>query len=328
MNPGGDGCTPTAQVDLSLGSFTGTSGAFDDNDKTITVRGGCEVNTSTNFTLSSSGIWDQVESGNLKNPSSANAFRHLKTAYVGKTNTLTGNCYAKEWTLGAGTINSSTTAKVLVSAPSDDPWHQDADSIVDCDGIYFYGISADFNVGFVRGDNVDSRVLLFSTAYADITVTLTDRWYLGSQKLSVEGYRDGYSCKLACEGHQLVCGDISLGYDGADKGGGKLDLGSGRHRITGTVKKPANSNAEESEIDFGSANVELEGGTIDGSGITLFSNTSGVVIGGTINNVNLSGKTALEHYFAETAGSGNTNVNEVDPLYELFGSGAYAGAAA
>jgi len=116
--------------------------------------------------------------------------------------------------------------------------------------------------------------------------------------------------------------DVTLGLscDDVTVDGGTLNLGG--------LVSMGDLSGTGGTVDVGSAYVEMAADkTLDFDSVTV-TNTAGVVLGGTVDNMDLTGETVLEHYFPATAGTGNTNVTEVDPLYEVFHAGVYAGVAA
>ncbi len=131
-------------------------------------------------------------------------------------------------------------------------------------------------------------------------------------------------------GTLAVTGTIS-GYSGTWQWGTDLTLNS-----TGQTLTPKRSNTATGDITITAGTLSLgvftqkfndmtvggtlamsratlyPSGTIDGTGGT-FTNTSAVVIGGTVNNCDLTGQTALLHLWPAAAGTGNTNVSELSP---------------
>jgi len=286
VNPGGAGCTPTAQVDLSLGSFTGTTGAFDDNGKTIALRGDLKYGNPGTFDMTSTGTWDMQETADLDGSDYVtNTLAHLKVSPAGKTTTCTGSTSAKELTLGSGTFNGGGSFRFYPDA--DDKWHQDEDNNLDGPVVYFYGPTA---IGPVY--SAGSHILVYKSSHEAEVVSALGTWRLtpGAAPLTIYNYQTDGLMTLEMGEHSLVAGDITIG-GSSGRGPGKLDLGTGDHRIAGTVAKHATGDASGNEVALGACSLSLSG-TLDGGGtpaVTVTSRSAHVTGGGTIKNCNVTG---------------------------------------
>lgn len=108
-------------------------------------------------------------------------------------------------------------------------------------------------------------------------------------------------------------GKLQLGTSAANTGSGIVDLGCGLHKVgSGGIVRGNAANAANA-LDFGSSTVEcVATGTVDGTGITC-TNTLGVVSGGTVSNVDLTGQPVLLHIYP-VGGAGNVNVTQLASL--------------
>ncbi len=88
---------------------------------------------------------------------------------------------------------------------------------------------------------------------------------------------------------------------------GKYDVGAYGLVVPNTISGTGGT------FDFGAGYLELAGGGLDGDGITM-DNASATAVGGDIESVDLTGKTALLHLWGTTSG-GNTNVTETSPYF-------------
>ena len=154
--------------------------------------------------------------------------------------------------------------------------------------------------------DIDCRGGLDIRYDVDGVLTLAGAIDINARPLAVRGTAIGGSATLTLTG-PLTCGTATLG-NGANTGSGILNLGSGNHSIVGIVMGNATNGANA--LDFGTSSIRLSG-TIDGDNIT-FTNTSGVVVLGTIHDVDLTGETPLLHIIPDTAGVDNVNVTDID----------------
>lgn len=86
----------------ALNSFTMSTGAFNFSTNTLTVTGNVSITGGT--VTKGTGTLDITQSGNLTNATSSNELYILKCAASGYTTTLTGECHAERWEVGAGTL--------------------------------------------------------------------------------------------------------------------------------------------------------------------------------------------------------------------------------
>lgn len=110
----------------------------------------------------------------------------------------------------------------------------------------------------------------------------------------------------------LTAGDWIMGKN-AGAGNVTVNLGTGLHNISGDIAKDTDCTGTLTmALDTSTLNLVVEK-SLDGTDFT-FSNTSAAVIGGTVDNCDLTGETELLHLWPATAGTGNTNVLEVAPF--------------
>jgi len=252
-------------------------------------------------TFASTSVW--TPSGNCSVSCNILA-KPFATLNVTGTVILTADTYTKKVT-GNGTI-APTTSQVLYMRPAAASWWGFTGTCTCLVDVY----SLD-NVAYTPGSTLNMTGGLY-IAYgpaANATYTPGVNIPLGSGALRMSSTDNGYGLTLAMGAYSLTCGDVYIGHTAfvGDKFG-ILDLGTGNHVITGNITK-GQATAVSGGIVFGSSTVTFSG-TLTGTDIAG-TNTSGVVIGGTINSLVVDN--ALLHLYPTAAGAGNTNVTELSP---------------
>lgn len=321
---GGIGAAEDAILDANSGNLDVTAyvvcGSFNTTGYTGTVdagaggggAGGISVAGDlliVDGTLTQNGVWSQTASGNIRNATAGNAFGHIKLAMgVGVTSTLTGAIQALEVTLGPGTTTGAAQS-LLFRPTGDDKWHQTpgASGAFTINNVTWAGAGSG-TMGPFDFSGLNGVVTLYPGT-TDNTITAIGNWVGGSVDLKIYNVTDTKYTKLAMGAYGLTCGDVLLGGAAISKGGGQFAAGTGQHKVR-NINVQAVGDAAEDLLDFGNATLYVTG-TIEGAGIDTFQNTGGVVIGGTVDNVDLTGQGELLH-INPVAGAGNTNVRQVN----------------
>ncbi len=327
------------QIDKALwDAFTLTLGTY--RGKSSSPGHGMDVKGDILYsagTWINSGAVGQVTGGagtyNIALNDSTNLIEHVvlggPVAGTGVTSNMTNNVRADEITIGPGIAGSAVTQtgarQLMFYASGNDKWHQTAASgTVACDYIYIY-LYASVTIGYLDASSTTHATYglrVAGMASANDTLTMTDAWDVGSKELAVWHGTAGRFITLDCNSKRLACGLITPGAAGADKSG-KIIFGSFVHMASLADADALNlANA----VDFMSAYIELSG-TFDGDNITCKNSGGGPspsrIIGGTVNNVDLTGETAITHFWP-VAAAGNTNVTPLSPsLKQLFPGDVY-----
>lgn len=297
------------QDDLECDGFTLTDGKFDANGNDVTAHGHLII---TAGTLAGTGSkWTQAASGNVVNATSGNKFTHLELASTaGVTSTLTGDIYAIEATLGPGT---TTGAHTLYFYPTgNDQWHQHADATFSISRLMMALYIGNCEVGAIDVSGCSSGGGVYGGG-DNRTITAIGNWNSAPNKdITIWNTADAKYGKLAMGAYKLTARDVILGANAINKGGGQISFDSGRHTFR-NLNIQAGGNAAEDLVNFGTALITLTG-TIDGTGIDTQQNTSAAVIGGTTDDLDLTGQTPLLHFYRAAAGTNIVLVTELDPL--------------
>lgn len=295
-NTGGDieintAGTVTAVILQAWDSFTLTGGTYVDEGFDHNIAGSIMMDAAEGFV--STGTWTMTADGNIINTTFNRQFNELSIA-EGVTATLTNTTYVKKFTGAGRAILQQIFAYLPPAAPFDSTGAHTADMAVRIDGSRDLG-----------GISTTGGLVLFANDDYIFTATST----VGAGAVSLSSASDNKVSTLDMADHNLTCGAITLG--SAPLRTGSIDFGSGAHSIGGIIANDSN-NDDENLCNFATSNIALSG-TIDGENVQVssdtiaFTNTSGVVVGGTITDVDLSGEAAL-HAFTSVNGGGNTNV--------------------
>jgi hypothetical protein len=293
---------------LNCKAFTLTAGKFSDGGNDVDVAGSIIITAGTPTTT---GAWTQSATGNVYWPDSTNPCSHLSLASAaGIVSTITNPCYVKKVTLGAGSVLQTGTRTLQLRNPTAANFFvQDAANVLTITGLQFF-VGSDLTVASnVNASGVTNGLTIINSGVANI-LTLSGTLNLGAKKLAVYGAA-AVRQTVTLSGN-LTAGAVQLGHTTAGYLT-TLNLGAGRHKIASLAMGAADEAAGAIVLNFGTSVVELSG-TLEGAsgtGVITALNTSAVVVGGTINNLDLTGQTALIHIGAP--GTGNTNVIEMAP---------------
>lgn len=164
----------TLQDALTCDNYTNTSGSFTDNGQTITVLLNLLINGGT---IVSTGIWDCTGTGNLANPTEANAFADLRIAAPTKTTTTTGDVTANKLTIGSGALSALHAFYIYVEGDdflSMDPAHTTSgrrNLIITGDGGNYNQKGSTMSVPLIFNNSYEFRILMGAGK-----LTITDAW--------------------------------------------------------------------------------------------------------------------------------------------------------
>ena len=107
------------------------------------------------------------------------------------------------------------------------------------------------------------------------------------ESILIEDYTNTYWAKLAMGNHRLVAGVVSLGWNAASRGGGKLDLGGGVHSLA-SIAKSASSDAAENAVEWGHSRTRIST-SVDGTTIAMTASRARITgAAALVSNVNLT----------------------------------------
>ena len=315
------GGTTTANGNIYCGALTTSSGTFAQGTRVVyadsftlggaTWTGSGAMNVAgalsyTSGTNSSTGITYQTASGNVIWNSYANRLADLRLAPSGGISTLTGTVYSVKGGTQGGTIVLGT--QVWYMYPTASGFWSAVDGTVVTATTGWMNVMGPVGVNITLG-TVAAGYWTFNVSPGQ-TITAAGNWTMTRLVAATRGVASGGKTDMAS--YNLVCPTVKVGYDQAANQQGVMDFGTGQHRITNISRgvSPDTGNV----IDFGSSVIYLAG-TLAGTGITgPILNAGGTVIGGTVNNLDMTGAaTPLWHYWPAAAGTGNTLVTELSP---------------
>lgn len=252
------------------------------------------------------------------NTAIAARFDMLVIGAAGEVTTLGSSIGASGFTLGAGTVTDGASSFFLNAIiVANGTFIQHVSSILMIDELRLVpnSGSTQFEVGCVKAQQVTSGVTI-QNGGNNGGIVMTADWNLGTRPLIIRHGVGTLFERLDTNDHNLVCGQITLGTAGAGNGAGKIDFASGSHTIAGLAAATGN-NDSDNEISFDTSTVHLgDNGLIDGDSDDALdinaNNTSGRVFHGTINNLIITGTAPLEHFWPTQAGTGNTDVIEIN----------------
>lgn len=286
-----------------IGDLLLNAGTLADAGYDLSVDGDVEWGAAAGV-YTATGAMILIGDGNLTWNETTYRINHLVQA-DGVATTLTGEVKVTKVTLGNGSFTGAQTLRIIPAA--NDFFVQDAAHTLDIDSLIIVTV-ASYSNGAIYGS---SLATLCRIEGSDDTITFTGDVDIGTAELQIYGTSAGELATVDMTDFGLTAGDVTIGEAAANDKGGSLDLGGGNHKISGTLKGGDAANAANNHLNFGTGRTELAG-LIDGDLIDNMLNTSGVVVGGTINNVDLTGQTPLLHLYPAVAGSGNTNVTELN----------------
>ena len=284
--------------------------------KTLTIAGaGTTFNGATlgadiaGNIIWSAGAWTntgtvtQTDNGNVSLADFTNVVTKLVLGAAGKTSTLTGTVYCKAFQYGAGTVALAARVLQIRNPATGDYWTDGAGSITSTTG----------KVVFYQSGSLTQSTPVTIGAPLDVTPT-PGTVHTFSGGINISGYdltvgpfeTSANPAGVAMGGGRLVCRDILEGISATRFG--SMDFGGGIHSIRSFQ---SNGGAASNVCNFASAFINLSG-TIDGTGIVV-SNTAATIIGGTVQNCDLTGATPLLHLWPVAVGAGNTLVLEAGP---------------
>ncbi len=253
---------------------------------------------------------------------------HLLLGSTGVKSTLTGNTYAKSVTIGAGTgsvaVDGAFSLRLRVPGASDTFNQTAASGAVECNTIGAELTSANISIIYLNASETISGIVIYSRS-GTRTVTMTGEWDAGSKGLHIMGSAGVAVAKLDCAGQALTCGAITLGASGATDRSGQIDFGEGIIDMA-SLAVGGDANADTA-IAFASAYIKLSGtfnGNQGGTNPPTNTNTKGVVVGGVVTELDLTGETALLHLWPSSGGANLTNVTELSPLLHQILGEVYA----
>lgn len=300
----------TLADELTCKGFTFTAGEFEVNGQVVNVDGDLLIVGVAGF-VGHTGAWVH-RGGDLQNDTGyAQRFGPLTIGQGGKSTTI-GAVRASKLTIGAGVDGvAADGGHVWTIHPSDELPVVSQPGRGTVDGELVLAPLADVNIGALDLDGCFSNGVTVSPTQTNKTVTVTGDWNLGTAgTLRLWKYTNDQWVGLRANGYRITCASLRPGYSGQSDFG-KIWLGSGSHSI-GTIEREPGNLSTAHELHFDTGTIAL-GTLIDGDGMTC-TNTSAVVVGGTVDNCDLSGQTALLHLWPATAGTGNTNVLELAPF--------------
>ena len=256
----------------------------------------------TTTTFASTGTWTPSGTCAVVCAAEGRPFGVLNVP-TGATTTIGANVYCKKFT-GNGTLAAANAAYRLWLMPAAAAnWWGFTGTCTCRVGVYLANASMPAPGSAISC--VGLEVSLISAGSATWTPGVNIN--AGAGVLQIESHNAGGVMTLAMGAYNLTCGQVKLGHSsyGADDKAGVLDLGSGNHVITGNIAR-AIAQDVSSGILFGTSTTTLSG-TLDGTGLVC-TNTSAIVIGGTINALTVD--PALLHVAYAAAGTGNTTVTE------------------
>lgn len=234
----------------------------------------------------------------------------------GQTATLTGETRTMKLS-GAGNITGAQT--LYVGDTSANNWWAYTGTI-NCTKVILIRCTHTPGGDIIIGTNTAVNLTTNTTQTQDSDLTVT-----GNLEISKTEALAGNPATLDMQGNNLSCsGTIYLGPSAGsvDDKSGTLKMGEGQHIINNIVGV---LNCTSSVLDFESSTTILSGtinGTlIDGDHL----NTAGIVVGGIIQNIDLTGETALVHIFPDPSDDGSTNTN-VTRLFLAMSGLVYPGA--
>lgn len=329
----------TFNVDATHVSITITTGSLTLNgDRTFTgnlqlnggtlADGGNELSMAGDFvyasgTYTSTGAVRLTASANLAWFSSSQKINHL-VQDDGVTTTFTGTVKVKKATLGTGVITGVQQFNILPAA--NDFLIQDSAHTLGCNQLLI-SILTNLSNGAINGSSLTSKLTLVAS---NDTLMLTGGLDLGTVALELYGDANTRQATIDMASSPLTVGNITLGDTAIADKRGNLDLGTGFHAISGAVVGGNAANQVNNSFDFALSQTRLTG-SINGALIDNFTNTSAIVLGGDIDNVDLTGQTPLLHIYYNSTGAGNTNVTEIAGLpggRSGFSAGVTVGVAA
>ena len=303
--------TLTAQDKMTTAAFDLVAGTLDmdsndvDFDGALLYTGGT-LSNSGKFTLTGS------DAHNVYWNSSGSKLAEFAVDINATATLITGYTYCAKLS-GDGTLSASG-GTLYVYAPGDNFWLFTGTATAD---VRFF-LAAARSTGSAISLTGGADLTVFSNNFAltaDGGITIAGDFYL-------EGAGNGQIATLTMGANGFaVSGTGYIGDTAANDRSGSLNLGSGVHSIADL--QDGNAANLNNALDFGTGSIQVSG-TLDGDNITM-TNTSGVIVGGTVNNCNVTG--GIVHLYPAAAGSGNTNVTEVSPSRGLAYSSAYPMAA-
>lgn len=297
-----------AEVECGTFDTTGYGGTIsDDTNSVITVNGDILIVDGT-LTSHVAAKWVQAATGNIVNATAANVFGILEIGGAGITTTLTGAVYTKRAILGAGTVTGAAHTLYLLP-PGNDKWNQDSDGSLAVGSLVIY-LPGNYEIGAIDFSGLANDLTIYGYT-VDRIATVTGDWYGAGKDIKIYNSTDTKYTKLSMGANSLTCRDVLLGATAGSDGGGQIYFGTGHHKFR-NMNIQAGGDAAEDLADFESCNIQLSG-TIDCTGIDTLQNTGGVVIGGTIDETDLTGQTALLHLYPAAAGTNITEVTEISP---------------
>ena len=282
-----------------------SGGLYDDTGETVTVAG----DITSRGQMDGSGKFVMAASGDLNvNVTGIMTELEVQEGVVATCTTAPTNTYLAKLS-GTGQIKGSAPGKVLRMWVTTSPWwsftgefgeNLNLGVFVDAGSV---GPGADISIG---ANNPNARFFSYGLDYS---ITMDGNLNLGTGDLAIEHFNTaGKTTTVDMAAYNLICADIKLGSNSVDAYHGAIDFGTGTHQIASLAVQGTN---KACAVDFGSAYITLTG-TLAGASIAE-TNTGGVVVGGTVNDVDVSGSSPLLHLYPATAGTGNTDVTEISP---------------
>lgn len=293
-------CTMTLTGDLEV---VGDVEVVENGTETTTIEGSGDwtidggLFLTGTITNTADGMWTMEGTHDLSWNSSGAAIQNLVIAN-GATVSLVGTTWVGDSLNVAGTLTGGSV--LIISQASAGWWTQSG--TVTATSIEILNVNtapggaiALTGGGLIRFDATSNKSI---TMDASLSTTGT---------LRIDGNGAGLKQTVDMAGNALaVNGTLTLGDDNST-GSGILLLGNGTHHIGSLVDGNAANDANA--FAFERSLVYLSG-AMDGDNIA-FTNTVGVVIGGDIDNVDLTGQTPILHIYPNSGGGGNTNVTEL-----------------
>ena len=303
----------TSQDAGTLYSWLLSAGTYVDGGFAHNVAGFIVRNSGT---LTSTGIWTQTASGNVKLAAIASLFYKIILASTGVTSNMTGDVYAKQFEMGDGTIVQSGVHDILAqpTVGMTTPFITNGTTWNTPNKVWLRAVGTDLSIAQANGDiDVGGNVLTFqgktspitwtigSDGRVDIHATTVRAWNLtnglGTGDMTID-FNNGSSITA-------TTGGIDLIVDNYPVPSVTWYLGTGTHALAGiyaTQDNPISLYFESSMItmyddinltyvdtvDFGTSIINLNTNSLNGAGIVDRNNTSGVVYNGTVENTKIS----------------------------------------
>ena len=303
-----------AATELPCKGLVLTSGAFTDGGALILAAGDMAI---ANMTVSLTGVWRQIDDGDLDvhyNMTPA----HLQVAWTaGKTSTLVGSTHAKKITLGDGILTSGVSGKELSCRfPTSDGFLGLGNANLTDDGGFFPRLAIYLDASRSNGEIVvasGQAESLYVMPRDGIKLTMTGPVNIGTSPLKVYADAAAATGEMDMDDQNLTAGVVTLGRSGFADRVGKASLGSGTWQVTSIARDGATG---VGILHLGNGRGS---GDVDGDGLTVTADSAVLTGRDTVKNVDCTGRLIA---WGSKNGGGNSKDVEFAPRTLLIGMAA------